>query len=269
MRERGFSLLEMLVVVAVFTLVTGAVFGLLDVAQQRYRTESETLDAFQGARIALDQITRDVHAAGYPPVKSLSAAQQAANSASLAYPFAWQPGYNTQPALAAPCQVTTGLAAGTCNIPSQWDVIMESDLDPENANGVEWIRYSLQNDTLFRGVATKVVGGDPVAATNGTLVPYVENVMNNASAADIARIRASYPNLFPGGNPVPLFTYRFENKAGCPNQPPAPLPPVVAPPGCIREVSITMIVQSQNLDMRTRQPRVVTLTGLARRINPS
>ena len=269
MRERGFSLIEMLVVVAVFTLVTGAVFGLLDVAQQRYRTESEVLDAFQGARIALDQITRDVHTAGYPPVKSLSAGQQAANSASLAYPFAWQPGYNTQPALAAPCQVTTGLAAGTCNIPSQWDLILESDLDPENANGAEWIRYSLQNDTLFRGVATKVVGGDPVAATNGTLVAYVENVMNNASAADIQQIRNSYPNLFAGGNPVPLFTYRFENKAGCPNQPPVPLAPVPAPPGCIREVNITMIVRSANLDIKTRQPRVITLTGLARRINPS
>jgi len=49
MRERGFSLIEMLVVVAVFTVVTGAVFGLLDVAQQRYRIESEVLDAFQGA----------------------------------------------------------------------------------------------------------------------------------------------------------------------------------------------------------------------------
>jgi len=106
-------------------------------------------------------------------------------------------------------------------------------------------------------------------ATNGTLVAYVENVMNNASAADIQQIRNSYPNLFAGGNPVPLFTYRFENKAGCPNQPPAPLAPVPAPPGCIREVSITMIVRSANLDIKTRQPRVITLTGLARRINPS
>jgi prepilin-type N-terminal cleavage/methylation domain-containing protein len=269
MRERGFSLIEMLVVVAVFTIVTGAVFGLLDVAQQRYRIESEVLDAFQGARIALDQLTRDIHAAGYPPVKSLSAGQQAANSANIAYPFAWQPGYNTQPALAAPCLATTGLLPGNCNTPSNWDLIVETDLDPENANGAEWIRYSLQNDTLFRGVATKVVGGDPVAATNPVLVPFVENVMNNASAADIQRIRDSYPTLFPGGNPVPLFTYRFENKAGCPNQPPQPLDPVPAPPSCIREVGITMIVQSANVDMRTRQPRVVTLTGLARRINPS
>jgi prepilin-type N-terminal cleavage/methylation domain-containing protein len=269
MSQRGFSLLEMLVVVAVFTVITGAVFGLLDVAQQRYRTESQVLDAFQGARIALDQMTRDIHTAGYPPVKSLSAAQQATNSALIAYPFAWQPGYNTRPALAAPCLVSTDLAAGTCNVPNQWDLILESDIDPENANGVEWIRYSLQNNTLFRGVATKVDGGDPVAATNAALVPYVENVMNNANAADIARINASYPNTFPGGNPVPMFVYRFENKGGCPNQPPPPLAPVVAPPGCVREISIVMIVQSANVDMRTRQPRVVTLSGLARRINPS
>ena len=278
MRERGFSLIEMVVVVAVFTVVTGAVFLLLDVAQQRYRTESEVLDAFQGARIALDQITRDIHAAGYPPLKSLSGAQQAANSASLAYPFAWQPGYNTQPALAVACLVPAGLMLGNCNIPGPWDLILEADIDPENANGVEWIRYSLggQGDpnmpdrtTLYRGIASKVAGGDPVAATGRFMTPYVENVMNNAGAADIIRIQASYPNVFPGGVPVALFTYRFENKAGCPNQPPPPNQPVAAPPNCIREVGLTMILQSATVDMRSRQPRVITLTGLARRINPS
>jgi prepilin-type N-terminal cleavage/methylation domain-containing protein len=278
MRERGFSLLEMLVVVAVFTVITGAVFGLLDVAQQRYRTESEVLDAFQGARIALDQITRDVHAAGYPPLKSLSGAQQAANSDRLAYAFAWQPGYNTQPALAAPCQVPTPLLLGNCNVPGPYELILESDIDPENANGVEWIRYALggQGDpnmpdrtTLYRGIATKVAGGDPVVATSRVMTPYVENVMNNASGADIARILASYPNVFPGGVPVPIFTYSFENKAGCPTQPPPPNLPVPAPPNCIREVSITMILQSATVDMRSRQPRVITLSGLARRINPS
>jgi len=246
MRQRGFSLLEMVVVVGVFTLITGVAFVALDVAQRRYRAESEVLDAFQGARIALDQITRDIHAAGYPPVKSVPAAQAPPNFTRLAFPFAWDPGYP-----GVPCVVGAG-----CNSPGGFDMVIETDLDPENANGVEWVRYVLRNNTLFRGVAPKVAGANPLAATNGVLVPYVENVMNNCSAADMQLIRNSYPTLFPGNAPVPAFRYTIQ-----PGQP--------SNPQFIREVQITLIVMSASRDPRTGQPRVVTLTGLVRRINPS
>ena len=37
----------------------------------------------------------------------------------------------------------------------------------------------------------------------------------------------------------------------------------------ITEITITLIVQAPNPDPQTGQMRVVTLTGLARRINPS
>lgn len=245
MRERGFSLVEILVVVLVFTVVTGAVFGLLNMAQQRYRAESELLDAFQGARIALDEMTRDIHAAGYPSIKSLSPAQAAANPTAVAFPFAWNPNYPVA------CVVGAG-----CRIPGNFDVIVEADIDPENANGVEWIRYSLQNNTLLRGVATKQVGADPAVATQAALVPYVENVMNNCAPADMARIQASYPAMFPGNLPVPVFRYSIQ-----PGKP--------SNPQFIREVDITLVVMSPSLDPKTRQPRVITLTGLVRRINPS
>ena len=258
-RERGFSLLEMLVVVLVFTIVTGAVFTLLNVAQQRYKIESELLDAFQGARIALDEITRDVHAAGYPSVKSLTLAQADASSQLVAYTFAWQPGYNTRPSLAAECQLPA-----TCQVPGPYDLILETDLDPENNNGVEWIRYALRGTTLFRGVTSKVAGGNPLALTEPALTPYVENVMNNTSAAEINQIRQSYPNLFATGA-VPVFGYAFSPDPPCPTPAVPPLPTQV---GCIREVRITLIVRAQGLDPRTRQPRVATLQGVARLINP-
>lgn len=246
MRQRGFSLIEMTFVVLIFTAVTGIVFLLLNTAQQRYRAESELLDAFQGARIALDEMTRDIHAAGYPSIKSLSAAQAAANPTAVAFPFAWNPGYP-----AAACVVGAG-----CRIPGDFDMIAEADLDPENANGIEWIRYSLQNNTLFRGVATKTVGADPAVATQAALVPYVENVMNTCSPADMARIQGSYPAMFPGNAAVPVFRYSIQ-----PGKP--------SNPQFIREVEITLIVMSPSPDPKTGQPRVITLTGLVRRINPS
>ncbi len=241
-RQSGFSFIEVLVVIAVFTLITGITFGLLDTSQQRYRMESQVLDSFQGAQIAMDQMARDIHAAGYPPPNSLVTIPEKVASS----PFAWTPGYPV-----TPCSVP----AGGCTTPGDFDLIIETDVDPQNNNGVEWVRYRLNGTTLERGWAKKT-GADPDTATAGNMIIYVENVMNNASSAQRAALQASYPTLFPGNAPVPIFSYTYD--AGKPLQ-----------PENIREVSITLIVQAQNLDPKTRQPRVVTLTGLARRLNPN
>ncbi len=246
MHARGFSVLELIVVVGVFTLIAGASFALLNASQQRYQVESQVLDQFQSARLALDELTRDIHTSGYPPMKSFPTAITAASPQLAAYPFAWSPNYP-----ATPCTVGPG-----CASPTGFDLIVETDIDPQNNNGVEWVRYSLQGTTLFRAVVSKAAGLDPVNATQGALVPYVENVMNNASAAQINLIRASYPGLFPGGNPVPVFSYVFDSGKPSTAQ-------------YLREVNITLIVQAPQPDPRTGQPRVVTLTGLARRLNPS
>ena len=250
MRERGFSLIEMLVVVAVFTVITGAVFLLLNVSQQRYKMESELLESFQTARIGLDQLTRDIHMSGFPPVQSLPTAVANANPALVAYPFAWQPSYPV-----TPCGVPG------CTIPSGYDIIIEEDIDPQNFNGVEWIRYRLNGTTLERGVVSKTPGANPATATLAVMLPYVENVMNAAPAATKTRIKNSYPAMFPGGASVPVFRFLCGN-------------PVVActavnTPSDIREVNIVLIVAAPNNDPKTGQPRVVTLTGLAQRLNPS
>jgi prepilin-type N-terminal cleavage/methylation domain-containing protein len=55
-RQEGFSLIELLVALGIFLIVTGAAFTLLGGSQQRYRTESQVLSAFQEARLGLDQI---------------------------------------------------------------------------------------------------------------------------------------------------------------------------------------------------------------------
>ncbi len=249
MRQRGFSLLEILVAVAIFTVISGAVFGLLNVAQQRYRMENEFMESFQGARLAMDQITRDVHSAGYPPANSFQPGIGAANPQLVAVPFAWPQGSGYP---GAPCLVNGG-----CPInggPAINDLIIEGNIDPENGTSVEWVRYQLNRTTLMRAVATKVAGGDPETTTRALLTAYVDNVMNNTSAAEMAQIQQFYPTMFPGGAPIPIFTYRTEAGTG---------------PANIREVEITLIVRAANPDPRNRQLRVVTLTGRARRMNPS
>jgi type II secretory pathway pseudopilin PulG len=224
---RGFSLVELLVGTVMFTIITGAVFSLLMSAQLRYRGESNVTETFQQANVALDQITRDVHSAGYPPKNSVSINVATNTPDKYALPFAWTPNYP-----AAPCTVAVG---GSCTVPGDYDLIVEADVS--NGNGVQWIRYSLQDTTLMRGMATKVPFRDPVDATTGSLVPYLENVVNR-------------------NNFVPIFSYTYDRGA-------APQP------SNIREVNISLMVRAPQPDPQTRQFRTITLTGQAVRFNPN
>lgn len=255
-RHAGFTLIELMVSVAIFLVISGAMFALLGRSQKSYFTESQVVDSFQEARLGLDQIVRDANDAGYPPQNHFSVLPAANNYAQT--PVAWSPGYSA--AIPAPCVV-----GATCVTPNNFDVIFEED----NGAGVQWIRYQLPagTTTLWRGVTPKVAGGDPVAATAaaGVMFPYVENVMNNASAAQIAAITASYPTMFPGGNPVPVFNYIIDapigGAAGC--------VAAVGSPCNIHDIQITLIVQTPQRDLQNNVPRVVELSGRAHRVNPS
>lgn len=256
-KQKGFSLLEIMVVLGVFLIITGMVFQLLLQAQQRYKAETEFLDSFQSARIGLDQMVRDIHTAGYPPIRIIPAAVAAANPTLVAEPFAWSVNYP-----AVPCTVLASCI--NPGGPQRFDLIIETDVDPEVNNGVEWVRYQLRGgNVLFRGVTPKAAGVNPVVATSaaGVMVPYIENVLNNATPGQMAAIRASHPAMFPGNAAVPLFQFACGSPAGPCN--------ALHSSRDITEVTITLIVQAPNPDPRTGQMRAVTLTGLARRINPS
>jgi len=64
--ERGFTLLEMLIVVAILATVTGGIFLQLNTAQQRINTEQTKVDNFDEARDFVDQFFRDINQIGYP-----------------------------------------------------------------------------------------------------------------------------------------------------------------------------------------------------------
>ena len=64
--RKGFSLMEMMMVVFILTLLVGAIFRLIDQAQVRYSVETRKLDLTQQERDFIDQFTRDLHQAGYP-----------------------------------------------------------------------------------------------------------------------------------------------------------------------------------------------------------
>ena len=82
-RERGFSLMELLIVVILFMIVMGAVFRLMNLGIARSSTEQAKLDMFQQAREFMDQMSRDLRQAGYPSMRNYVATNA---SASPAFP---------------------------------------------------------------------------------------------------------------------------------------------------------------------------------------
>jgi prepilin-type N-terminal cleavage/methylation domain-containing protein len=263
--QGGFTLIELMVSVAIFLLICGAIFELMGTTQKRFRTESQVLGAFEEARLGLDQIVRDVNDAGYPPQNHFSGA--APVTAFAASPIAWSPNY----APTTPCQIGTA-GGGTCASPGDFDLIVEGDVD---GSGVQWIHYQLPpgSTTLLRGAVLKGAGTDPVAATAGVMLPYVLNVMNNAARTQIAQFQATYPAMFPGGNPQPLFQFWCDTSAGAGND---STPPVLCQnavginsPANVRAVDITLIVMTPNTDAQTNQIHLVELNGRGHRVNPN
>jgi prepilin-type N-terminal cleavage/methylation domain-containing protein len=255
----GFTLIELLVALGIFLLVTGAAFTLLGSSQQRASTESQVLTSFQEARLALDQMVRDVDDAGYPPPSFSDGA--VAHFAST--PFAWSPNYT----------IPTTCAIGiTCITPADFDLIIETNPNPQDfPTQVQWIRYKLDpaTSTLMRGIAPRLPGHDPAVDTALTLAPLVQNVVNNASAAQIAQYQAIYPNMFPSG-PVPIFSYICDTPtAPQPQPPPCPSAGADNIPANIRDVTVTLIVVAPLPDATTGQPRLVQLIGRGRRVNPN
>lgn len=260
--QRGFSLIEMMIAAAIFILLCGAAFALLSLAQQRNQTESQVLNSFQEARFGLDDMVRDVDGAGYPPQNMFSFAGTPPLVSSYAStPIAWAPGYSTN----SSCQIGTA-GGGTCTTPGDFDLIVERDPDPSHHNGVQWTRYQLQGNVLMRGQVPKDTAGDPDGATSATFVPYVQNVMNNASAAQITQFQAVYPQMFPGGNPVPIFSYSCYTPAG---RQPCLSAGSYNSPADVSDVEITLIVMAPTVDAQTGSPRLIELHGRGHSLNPT
>jgi len=236
-RQQGFTLIELLTALGIFLIVCGAAFTLLGSSQQRYRTESQVLTSFQEARLALDQIVRDVNDSGYPPPTYGDGVP--ADSASS--PFAWSPGYVTS----ARCSI-----GSSCVTPADFDLIIETNPNRQLGNTVQWIRYQLQGTTLSRAVVNKASSTDPATATSGNFVPFVQNVVNSASQ--------------------PIFSYTCDTPTAAQPQPkPCSLAGPDNSPSNIRDVTITLIVATPLPDATSGAPRIVRLNGRGRRINPN
>lgn len=80
--QKGFSLIEMMVVLAIISIIMGSVFKSIDLTQRVSRSQQVKLDLTQQAREFVDQLTRDLRSAGYPYQRNMAGLTTDPNNAA-------------------------------------------------------------------------------------------------------------------------------------------------------------------------------------------
>jgi prepilin-type N-terminal cleavage/methylation domain-containing protein len=251
--QRGFSLLEMITVVAILTLVMGVVFRQVISVQQRYRTEETKLDISQESREFLDQMVRDLHQAGYPTKRIYAA------------------GVLASPAVNDP-RVAAGLVSYSYN-----DIWFEGDVDGDGV--VDVVEYQLSAPggacpcSIQRRQTTKVAGA-PLTQTGSSFATELQNVINSGGSGG-GGTNGSYgiSGTGPGGatnetlyggleGPYIFQAFRADGTAVAPTTDPTEL-------GKIRSVQITINVlgKQSGSDLQTGRRPAISLTATARITN--
>lgn len=197
--QAGFSLLEMMVVVAILLVVMGAVMQQITTVQQRYRTEEQRIDIAQESREFFDQIVRDLHQQGYPNRKMYGAGQ-----------------------LMNPIENDQKNAVGIVKFAYD-EIWFEGDVDGDGT--VDVVNYRLQTDGVLgscpcrvsRSVVVKANATAPMAQT----ISYnteLQDVVNSGGANNSASNVAGYTiagTIYKGGtaysNDVIYATYKNAN----------------------------------------------------------
>ena len=177
--QAGFSLLELLIVVALMTIVMTSVFNTINLSAQRSVSEQTRVDLTQEGREFVDEFERDLHQAGYPNCRITGTAGVASNCPAD-YSLAQQN-------VATNSLVATGLV-----YVSNTQVVFEGDVDGDGV--VDSIRYQLVDSagnfpptgtcpcTIKRSQMPKVNGTLPLAQPT-TWSQELQNVVNSGVPA--------------------------------------------------------------------------------------
>lgn len=266
--QTGFTILEMLMAMAIFLIICAAMFELLNLSQKKYSSETQLTAVYQDARLAMDQIVRDVNVGGYPPADMFTPNPPSSALRYAVGPVAWSPNYPL-----TPCFIGTA-GSGTCATPGDYDLIVETRLSTETQAPqpapVNWIWYHLTGTTLYRSVVPKT-SGDPLSTVQSSpqQIPFLSNVMNNPGSSVLSQITADYPAMFPGSKPLPIFQYTCATSGGPTPTLPCPLAGTYGTPQNVRDVDITLIVMTPQRDLQTQNLKLVELNGRGHRVNPT
>lgn len=166
-KTAGFSLLEMMVAVAILVTVFAIVLEGIANLQRRSSAENAKVDAVQQTREFMDQISRDLHQLGYPPFRAEPGGNASCTSSTTQMSCGWM--YPS---------------TGTASLPNGYQMQFEGDLDGNGTVDQETVRLVDSSGaqvtsttatcpcTIQRGTVPKATGGTPTFYTE------VNNVMN-------------------------------------------------------------------------------------------
>jgi Tfp pilus assembly protein PilW len=176
---RGFSVIELMVAIMVMMIVVGGIFGVIDVVNQRSATEQAKLDMFQEAREFVDQMSRDLHQAGYPNPRNF---------------------LGTGVLTASPITNDLKNAVGIVKV-ADGDVWFEADV--EGTGTVSVVRYHLDTSTtngcpcLRRSQLPKITGNPVTGQTTENYQVEVQGVENTAIFSAFTRGTTGTPITLP------------------------------------------------------------------------
>src|SRR5262249_16084144 len=192
-RQSGFSVIEILVAVALLMAVLGVVVkGMRDVQQRNY-AETSNVDAVQDARDFIDQMVRDIHGVGFPPPRVVT---------QVANPYCTDAAFNGQ--VNAPVRMNPNVSCGITNF-STTNISYEADLDGTGTVSVVFLNLVPGTNTnrcpciLQRGVVPKTlwVGNPANLPLFFTTVKGVLNSGNGGGGAIIPAVLTGPGNYQP------------------------------------------------------------------------
>jgi prepilin-type N-terminal cleavage/methylation domain-containing protein len=241
-RERGFSLIEMLISILVLSVVLGVVAKGINTMQLRNTAETNRLDLTQGAREFMDQITNDLRQSGFPRPAMFDPSALPVGVP----PQVPAPGPGNPPI----CTSYATLACGLMYV-AQDQVWFEGDVDGTGVSE-EWIKLVQTAGTnnpctvppcvIQRGTVPKAT----YLANPGVLPPFyteVNNIMNTNVFTAYDNASNDLVGLLPIAN---AWAQGYNNGLN------------------IRAIGITLFVQSAQRDLETRQFPNVTMVSTAR-----
>lgn len=223
-KQRGFSLIELLVVLLILGVVSGAIYAQIAAVQQRGRTEQTKLDYMQESRDFVDQFFRDINQIGYPNSRMVDT-----TSALFV------------PALSSPLINDNRMAVGLIKADAQ-EIRFESDI--AGTGKVQSVIYKLNGSgtcaLCFQRSQTDKVSGDPLTGQTQNWGTEINDVVN---ATVFTYFRAD-------GTQVTGVPFDMSTAAGAQTL------------ASIKSIQINVRVQNPNVfDPKTRQPIEMTFEG--------
>lgn len=232
--ESGFSLIELVVTVGIFSIIMGVMFEQMHRAQQFSVAERGKLDAFQEARAFMDLLSRDLHEAGYPSPRSFAPGVLTLNPQLPRSPYA------------ADSRVAVGLTRV-----APGDLWFEGDVDGNGTVAVVQYRLDLSghNCPCLRRSQQPKTNADPLGQVPVYQVE-VQNVKNGTEANPIFSAFSHGSTGTPVTLPIDFNTH----------------PAVIA---SIDTIKVMLTVESATADPRTSLKPIDTLISTVRLNNCS